>query len=206
MRGHWTSYGTETLGPSALSSAEGMIAAGGQRAAVAASGRLDAPAILHQLSSEAVSRRAGRTKSAASSASLRRALRGAPICARMVRPRAMSMTWLARGGCGKVRRYLPRADAVAKAAIYLRHYRSGDVLHELSDFCIVHERRDAPEQAPRRRPLLGRIFYSVFQKAGRETHEESAERRVLFAARAPYFSAYALSARRNIVLLSPKIE
>ena len=46
-------------------------------------------------------RRGWSTKSAASSASLRSVLRGVPICARMVRPRAKSVTCIARTATGK---------------------------------------------------------------------------------------------------------
>lgn len=41
------------------------------------------------------------TKSAACSASLRSVLRGVPSCARMVSPRAKSVTWVARAATGK---------------------------------------------------------------------------------------------------------
>src|SRR5271154_6729598 len=56
---------------------------------------------LHQRSGAAFPRRDRSTKSAASSASLRSVLRGVPIRARMVRPRAKSVTWIARAATGK---------------------------------------------------------------------------------------------------------
>ena len=55
----------------------------------------------HQSSDGAFPRRGRSTKSAASSASLRSVLRDMPICARIVRPRARSRTWLARAATGK---------------------------------------------------------------------------------------------------------
>ena len=57
--------------------------------------------IRHQRSGAAFPRRGRSTKSAASSASLRSVLRGVPIRARMVRPRAKSVTWIARTATGK---------------------------------------------------------------------------------------------------------
>ena len=54
-----------------------------------------------QLSSPAFPRRGRRTRSAASWASLSSVARGVPICARMVKPRARSPTWMARAATGK---------------------------------------------------------------------------------------------------------
>ena len=60
---------------------------------------------------------AGAPRSAASSASLRSVLRGVPNCARMVRPRAKSVTWIARTATGK-------SDGISPALIASRKRRS----------------------------------------------------------------------------------
>jgi hypothetical protein len=79
--------------------------------------RSDLHAIQHQRSGVAFPRRGRRTKSVASSASLRSVLRGVPICARMVRPRARSVTWLARAATGK-------SDGISPALIPSQKRRS----------------------------------------------------------------------------------
>ena len=69
-----------------------------------------------QESSSAFPRRDRSAKSAASSASFRSVLRGVPICARIVRPRPRSRTWLARAATGK---RLGRPEEIAKAVAFL---------------------------------------------------------------------------------------
>ena len=111
-------------------------------------------------------RRDRSTKSAASSASLRSVLRGVPICARMVRLRAKSVTWIARTATGK-------SDGISPAVIPSRKRPStsatragGRVLQELPDLSVVHKRRDAHEKTSPRGPFLGRTFDGVPQEGG----------------------------------------
>ena len=76
-------------------------------------------------------------------------MRGVPICARMVRPRPRSRTWLARTATGK-------SDGISPALIPSQKRRSTSasaasygVLQELPDLSVVHERRDAHQKTPR---------------------------------------------------------
>ena len=58
--------------------------------------------VQHQPACVAIPRRGRRTNSAASSASLSSVARRMPTCARIVKPRERSMTWLARAATGKL--------------------------------------------------------------------------------------------------------
>ena len=120
----------------------------------------------HQPSGVAFPRRGRSTKSAASSASLRSVLRGVPICARMVRPRAKSSDLARARGYRKVRRDFSRADPVPETTFHQRHAASRRVLQELPDLSVVHKRRDAHEKTSPSGAFLGRTFDGVPQEAG----------------------------------------
>ena len=73
-------------------------------------------------------RRGRSAKLAASSASLRSVLRGVPICARMVSPRARSVTWIARAAMGK-------SDGISPVLIPSRKRRSSSAAPPVAAFC-----------------------------------------------------------------------
>ncbi len=143
------------------------------------------------------------TKSAASSASLRSVLRGVPINARMVRLRAKSVTWLARTATGK-------SDGISPAVIPSRRRRSTIATAPAAAFCrncrtsasstsgATHSIRQ-----PTAEPSSVALSTACLRKLAIEARRVCGERSA-FAARAPFFSAYALRTRRNNIRLSPK--
>ena len=143
------------------------------------------------------------TKSAASSASLRSVLRGVPICARMVRPRAKSVTWIARTATGKSdgispavipSRKRPSTSATPPAAAFCRNFRTSASFTSGA----THTRRH-----PRADPFSVALSTAYLRKAASESRRVCGDSSAL-AARAPFFSAYALRTRKNIARLSPK--
>ena len=152
------------------------VLAEGRMAAPAQVAHSDLHAIQHQGSGAAFPRRGRSTKSAASSASLRSVLRGVPICARMVRPRAKSMTWLARTATGK-------SDGISPALIPSRKRPSTSAappaaafLQELPDLSVVHKRRDAHEKTSPGAILSRSHFRRRASGSRRASREESAAR------------------------------
>ncbi len=159
--------------------------------------------IRHQRFGAAFPRRDRSTKSAASSASLRSVLRGVPNCARMVRPRAKSVTWLARAATGKSGGMSPTRIPSGNGAPPAAAPPRDRALQEPPNLSVVHKRRDAHQKAPPGGPFLGRTFDGVPQKAAIESRRLCGERSA-FAADAPFRSAYALRTRKNIARLPPK--
>ena len=148
-------------------------------------------------------RRDRSTKSVASSASLRSVLRGVPICARMVRPRAKSVTWIARTATGKsdgispaviASRNRPSTSAAPPAAAFCRNFRTS----ASSTSGATHTRRQ-----PRADPFSVALSTAYLRKPAIESRRLCGERSA-FAADAPFRSAYALRTRKNIARLSPK--
>ena len=173
-------------------------------AAPAQVARFDLHAIQHQRSGAAFPRRGRSTKSAASSASLRSVLRGVPICARMVRPRAKSSDLACADGHRKVGRDFSRADRVPETTFHQRCRAGGRVLQELPDLSVVHKRRDAHEKTSPSGSFLGRSFRRRASGSRRASREESAARGAPSRRERPSVSAYALRTRKNNVRLSPK--
>ena len=150
--------------------------------------------IRHQRFGAAFPRRDRSTKSAASSASLRSVLRGVPNCARMVRPRAKSVTWIARTATGK-------SDGISPAVIPSRKRPSTSAAPPAAAFCsncrtsasftsgATHTRRQ-----PRADPFLVALSTAYLRKPAIESRRPCGERSA-FAADAPFRSAYALSAQ-----------
>ena len=130
-------------------------------------------------------RRGRSTKSAASSASLRSVLRGVPICARMVRPRARSVTWLARAATGK-------SDGISPALIPSRKRRSTSATPPATASCrncrtsasstsgATHTRRQ-----PGADPFSVALSTACLRKPASESRRVCGERSA-FAARAPF--------------------
>ncbi len=152
--------------------------------------RLERSPSRHQRSGAALPRCGRSTKSAASSASLRSVLRGVPIRARMVRPRAKSMSWLARMSTGK-------SDGISPALIASRKRLPTSPTAPASAFCrnrwtstsftsgATHSRRH-----PRADPFAVAVSTVCLRKAASESRRVCGERSA-FAARAPFVSAYA---------------
>src|SRR5271167_795844 len=165
---------------------------------------------LHELGGSAVLRshfdalRGGRsTNSAASSASLRSVLRGVPISARMVRPRAKSVTWIARLATGKsggispaviASRKRPSTSAAPPATAFCRNCRTSASFTSGATHII---------RQPRAEPFSVALSTAYLRKPAIESRRLCGERSA-FAADAPFRSAYALRARKNIARLSPK--
>ena len=151
--------------------------------------------IRHQRSGAAFPRRGRSTKSAASSASLSSVLRGVPICARMVRPRAKSVTWIARTATGK-------SGGMSPAQIPSRKRRSTSATPPATAFCrnrrtsasftsgATHTRRQ-----PRADPFSVALSTAYLRKPAIESRGLCGERSA-FAADAPFRSAYALRTRK----------
>ncbi len=148
---------------------------------------------------------AGGTKSAASSASFRSVLRGVPICARIVRPRDRSRTWLARAATGK-------SDGTSPALIASQNRRSTSATAAPTASCrncrtsasftsgATHTRRH-----PGADPSSVALSTECLRKPASESRRVGGEKSAC-AARAPFLSAYARRARKNNVRLSPKTE
>ena len=107
----------------------------------------------------------GAPKATASSASLRSVLRGVPISARMVRLRAKSVTWLARTATGESRRDFTGSDGAPETTFHQCNATGSRLLQELPHLSIVHDRRDAHQEAAGSRAFLGRAFDGVPQEA-----------------------------------------
>ena len=88
-----------------------------------------------------------------------------PICARMVSPRAKSVTWIARAATGKSDGISPALIPSRKRRFHQRRAARDRVLQELPDLSVVHKRRDAHEKTAPGGPFLGRTFDGVPQKA-----------------------------------------
>ena len=123
-------------------------------------------------------RRGRSTKSAASSASLRSVLRGVPTSARMVRPRAKSVTWIARAATGK-------SDGISPALIPSRKRRSTSAappatraLQEPLNLSVVHKRRDAHQKAASGGPFLRSHFRRRTSESPRSSREDPGARGV----------------------------
>ena len=150
--------------------------------------------IRHQRFGAAFPRRDRSTKSAASSASLRSVLHGVPNCARMVRPRAKSVTWLARAATGK-------SGGMSPTRIPSRKRRSTGAAPPATVLCrnrrtsasftsgATHTRRH-----PRADPFSVALSTAYLRKPAIESRRLCGERSA-FAADAPFRSAYALRTR-----------
>ncbi len=137
-----------------------------------------------------LTRRSWSTKSAAASASLRSVLRGVPICARMVRPRAKSVTWIARSATGK-------SGGMSPALIPSRKRRSTSATPPATALCrsrwtsasftigATHIIRQ-----PRADPFSVALSTAYLRKSAIESRRLCGERSA-FAANAPFRSAYA---------------
>ena len=139
----------------------------------------------------------------ASSASQRSVLRGVPICARMVRPRAKSVTWIARSATGKSGGMSPAqipslkrrsTSAAPPATVLCRNRRTSASFTSGA----THIRRQ-----PRADPFSVALSTAYLRKPAIESRRLCGERSA-FAADAPFRSAYALRTRKNIARLSPK--
>jgi hypothetical protein len=174
-------------------------------AALAEAARSDLHAIQNQRSDATFPRRGRRTKSAASSASLSSVLRGVPICARMVRPRDRSRTWLARTATGK-------SDGNSPALIPSQKRRSTSATPPATASfrnCLTSASSTSGATHTRRHPGADpsavALSTACLRKPASESRRVGGEKSA-FAARAPFASAYALRTRKNIVRLSPKTE
>ena len=159
--------------------------------------------IRHQRFGAAFRRRGRSTKSAASSASLRSVLRGVPNCARMVRPRAKSVTWIVRTATGK-------SGGMSPAQIPSRKRRSTSAAPPATVLCrnrrtsasftsgATHTRRH-----PRTDPFSVALSTAYLRKPAIESRRLCGERSA-FAADAPFRSAYALRTAQEYRPLAPK--
>ena len=134
-------------------------------------------------------------------------MRGVPICARMVRARAKSVTWIARAATGKSGGMSPalipsrkrRSTSAAPPATALCRNRWTSASFKQSARCAHHKAATGG--------TLSRSHFSTayLQKVRDRRSRALCGERSAFAADAPFRSAYALRARKNIARLSPKM-
>ena len=134
--------------------------------------------IRHQRFGAAFPRRDRSTKSAASSASLRSVLRGVPRCARMVRPRAKSVTWIARTATGKSGGMSPAQIPSRKRRFHQRRAARDRALQEPPNLSVVHKRRDARSEGSPGRTLSRSHFRRRTSESPRSSREDSVARGV----------------------------
>ena len=131
-------------------------------------------------------------------------MRGVPIRARMVRPRAKSVTCVARTATGKSGGMSPADDPVPETALHQRRAARDRALHEPLNLASFTSGATHTIRQPRADPFSVALSTAYLRKPAIESRSLCGDSSA-FAARAPFFSAYVLMARKNIARLSPKM-